>query len=102
MTAQHIIGVAFQTPAEAEAALQTAMRLQDEKLVRVHDSAMLVWDVCGHAMVPAPFTTVAGHLQELAKPGEPVLALLVSELAGMAVIEELRRFRDIPVLYLPC
>lgn len=99
---QHFIGVALQTPAEAEDALQTAMRLQDQELLRVHDSAIIVWDARGHADVPAAFAAVAGQLQELAKPGEPVLALLVSEVAGMAVIEELRRFRDIPVVYLAC
>lgn len=98
----HIIGVAFQTLAEAEAALQTAMQLQAQQLVCVRDSAMIVWGAGGHAEVPAAFAGVAGLLQELAKPGQPVLALLVSDVAGMAVIEELRRFRDVPVLYLPC
>lgn len=102
MSAQHIIGIPFQTPSEAEAALRTAMQLQDQKLLRVHDSATVIWDAHGRADVPAAFAGVAGPLQELAKPGQPVLALLVSDLAGMAVIEELRQFRDVRVLYLPC
>jgi uncharacterized membrane protein len=42
---------------------------------------------------------VVGELQELTKPGQSVLALLVSDLAGMAIIEELRRFRGAHVVY---
>ena len=42
---------------------------------------------------------VVAELQELAMPGQTVLALLVSDLAGMAVIEELRRFRGARVVY---
>lgn len=42
---------------------------------------------------------VVGELQELTKPGQTVLALLVSDLAGMAMIEELRRFRGARVVY---
>ena len=42
---------------------------------------------------------VVGELQELAKPGQTVLALLVSDLAAMAVIEELRQFRGTRVVY---
>jgi len=42
---------------------------------------------------------VIGELQELTRPGQTVLALLVSDIAGMAVIEELRRFRGAHVVY---
>lgn len=42
---------------------------------------------------------VVGQLQELTKPGQTVLALLVSDIAGMAVIEELRRFQGARVVY---
>jgi len=42
---------------------------------------------------------VIGELQELTRPGQTVLALLVSDIAGMAVIEELRRFRGARVVY---
>ncbi len=42
---------------------------------------------------------VVGELQELTKPGQTLLALLVSDLAGMAIIEELRRFRGARVVY---
>lgn len=42
---------------------------------------------------------VVGELQELTRPGQTVLALMVSDIAGMAVIEELRRFRDARVVY---
>ena len=95
----HTLGLPFETHQAAEEALATALRLQDEGLVRVHDSALIVWDVQGRGNVPATFARAAGQLQELAKPGQTVLALLVSELAGMAVIEELRRFRNTAVVY---
>ncbi len=39
------------------------------------------------------------ELQELTRPGQTVLALMVSEVAGMAVIEELRRFQGAHVIY---
>ena len=42
---------------------------------------------------------VIGELQDLTRPGQTVLALLVSDIAGMAVIEELRRFRGARVVY---
>jgi uncharacterized membrane protein len=42
---------------------------------------------------------VVVELQELTKPGQTVLALLVSDIAGMAVIEELRRFQGARVVY---
>jgi len=42
---------------------------------------------------------VVGELQELTRPGQTVLALLVSDIAGMAVIEELRRFQGARVVY---
>lgn len=42
---------------------------------------------------------VVGELQELTKPNQTVLALLVSDIAGMAVIEELRRFQGARVVY---
>lgn len=42
---------------------------------------------------------VVSELQEIARPGQTVLALLVSDLAAMAVIEELRRFRGARVVY---
>lgn len=42
---------------------------------------------------------IVGQLQELTKPGQTVLALLVSDIAGMAVIEELRRFQGARVVY---
>jgi uncharacterized membrane protein len=42
---------------------------------------------------------VVGELQELTRPGQTVLALLVSDIAGMAVIEELRRFKGARVVY---
>jgi uncharacterized membrane protein len=42
---------------------------------------------------------VVAELQELTRPGQTVLALMVSDIAGMAVIEELRRFRGARVVY---
>lgn len=42
---------------------------------------------------------VLGELQELTRPGQTVLALMVSDIAGMAVIEELRRFQGARVVY---
>lgn len=42
---------------------------------------------------------VISELQHLTQPGQTVLALLVSDLAGMAVIEELRKFRGARVVY---
>jgi uncharacterized membrane protein len=42
---------------------------------------------------------IVGELQELTKPGQTVLALMVSDLAGMAVIEEIRRFQGARVVY---
>lgn len=46
--------------------------------------------------IPHP---VIGELQELTRPGQTVLALLVSDVAAMIVIEELRRFRGARVVY---
>jgi uncharacterized membrane protein len=101
MSQQRIIGLAFDTPEEAKEALETAMRLQAQDLLRVHEVTTLSWSDDGHvtATPPSPFAELAGDLQELARPGQTVLALLVSDVAGMAVIEELRRFRNRPVLY---
>jgi len=45
-----------------------------------------------------PYRTVA-ELQERTQPGQTVLALLVSDIAGIAVIEELRRFQGADVVY---
>ena len=42
---------------------------------------------------------VVGELQELTRPGQTVLAMLVKDVAAMAIIEELRRFRRAPVVY---
>jgi uncharacterized membrane protein len=42
---------------------------------------------------------VVGELQELTRPGQTVLALLVSDIAGRAVLEELRKFRGARVVY---
>lgn len=42
---------------------------------------------------------VVAELQELTRPGQTVLALWVSDIAGMAVIEELRRFQGARVVY---
>jgi len=42
---------------------------------------------------------VVGELQELTRPGQTVLALWISDIAGMAVIEALRRFQDARVVY---
>lgn len=95
----HTLGLPFETRQAAEAALEAALRMQGEGLVNIHDSALIVWDTQGRADVPAAFAGAAGQLQELAKPGQTVLALLVSELVGMAVIEELRRFRNTAVVY---
>ena len=95
----HTLGLPFETRPAAEAALKTALRMQDDGLVTIHEAALIVWDVQGRGDVPAVFAGAAGQLQELAKPGHTVLALLVSELAGMAVIEELRRFRNTAVVY---
>jgi uncharacterized membrane protein len=95
----HTLGLPFETRQAAETALATARRLAADGLVDIHDSALIVWDVQGRGDVPAAFAGAAGQLQELAKPGQTVLALLVSELAGMAVIEELRRFRNTAVVY---
>ena len=95
----HTLGLPYETRQAAEAALQAALRMQDDALVVIHEAALIVWDVQGRADVPALFAGAAGQLQELAKPGHTVLALLVSELVGMAVIEELRRFRNTAVVY---
>lgn len=45
-----------------------------------------------------PYRTVV-ELQERTQPGQTVLALLVSDIAGIAVIEELRRFQGADVVY---
>ncbi|MDQ3337045.1 MAG: hypothetical protein M4D80_17930 [Myxococcota bacterium] len=95
----HTLGLPFETRQAAEAALQTAMRMQTDGLLNVHESALIAWDLQGRAQVPAPFIGAAGQLKELARPGHTVLALLVSEVAGMAVIEELRRFHSTAVVY---
>jgi uncharacterized membrane protein len=95
----HTLGLPFETRQAAEAALEAAMQMQTEGLLNVHESALISWDVQGRAEVPAAFNGASGQLQELAKPGHTVLALLVSELAGMAVIEELRRFHNTAVVY---
>lgn len=42
---------------------------------------------------------VVAELQDLTRPGQTVLALMVSDLAGMAVVEELRRFQGARVIY---
>lgn len=42
---------------------------------------------------------VVAELQDLTRPGQTVLALWVSDIAGMAVIEELRRFQGARVVY---
>lgn len=42
---------------------------------------------------------VVAELQELTRPGQTLLALMVSDIAGMAVIEELRRFQGARVVY---
>ena len=42
---------------------------------------------------------VVAELQDLTKPGQTLLALMVSDLAGMAVIEQLRQFRGARVIY---
>lgn len=42
---------------------------------------------------------VVDELRDLTAPGQTVLALLISDIAGMAVIEELRRFRGAHVVY---
>ncbi len=42
---------------------------------------------------------IVSELQELTRPNQTVLALLVSDIAGMPVIEELRRFRGAHVVY---
>ena len=45
-----------------------------------------------------PYRTIV-ELQDLTRPGQTVLALLVSDIAGIAVIEELRRFQGAEVVY---
>lgn len=95
----YTLGLPFETREAAEDALAAALRMQDDGLLRVHESALIVWDVQGRGDVPAAFTRAAGQLQELAKPGHTVLAMMVSEVAGMAVIEEMRRFRNTAVVY---
>jgi len=42
---------------------------------------------------------VVGELRERTRPGQTVLALLVSDIAGPAVLEELRKFRGARVVY---
>ncbi len=42
---------------------------------------------------------VVHELQDLTRPGQTVLALLVSDITGMAAIEELRRFQGAKLVY---
>ncbi|MDQ3366419.1 MAG: DUF1269 domain-containing protein [Myxococcota bacterium] len=42
---------------------------------------------------------IIGELEALTRPNQTVLALLISDIAGGAVIEELRRFRGAHVVY---
>ena len=147
---RRIVALAFETPARAQQALASALRLQAQDLIVVHDAVFVTRHVDGSvalleshnpatvaAAVPSTLfgalvgTLVAGplgllvggalggggwalvarvvdsgiphrvvgDLQELTRPGQTVLALMVSDIAGMAVIEELRRFRGARVVY---
>jgi len=147
---RRIVALAFDTPARAHAALASALRLQDQDLLVVHDAVFVTRHPDGTVELveshsPAPVAAavpstlfgalvgtlvagplgllvggalgggggalvarvidsgishrVVGELQELTRPGQTVLALMVSDIAGMAVIEELRRFRGARVVY---
>ena len=123
---KRIVALAFESSHEAHEALSAARRMQEQDLVHVQDAVMVTRQEDGGTEVtPVGATTslfgalirtlvtgplkaltdtgipqrVVGEIQELAKPGQTVLALLVSDLAAMAVIEELRRFRGTPVVY---
>ena len=94
------IGVTYDTAADAEAALQTARWLEAKGLLQIHDAALVTWDAQGRPdATPPAFAVEMPALMELAKPGQVVLALHVTDIAGMIVIEELRRFRNKRVLY---
>jgi uncharacterized membrane protein len=147
---RRIVALAFESPLRAQEAMGSAMRLQAEGLLTIHDAVFVDRHEAGRAEVtpsldPAPVAAavpsslfgaligtlvagplgfliggvlaggggalvaklvesgiphhVVGELQELTTPGQTVLALLVSDIAGMAVIEELRRFRGARVVY---
>ncbi len=95
----YTLGLPFETHEAAEAALDAAIRMATDGLLIIHETALISCDAAGRGHVPALFARATGQLQELAKPGYTVLALLVSDVVGMAVIEELRRFRNTAVVY---
>lgn len=145
-----IVALAFESHELAAAALKSALRLEEQDLIDVHDAVFIdrhedgTVEVNESASVAAAAAAVpsslfgalvgtliagpvglliggvlaggggalaarlvetgisdkvVGELQELTKPGHTVLALMVSDIAGMAVIEELRRFRGAKVVY---
>lgn len=145
-----IVALAFESHELAAEALKSALRLEEQDLIDVHDAVFIerhedgTVEVNESASVAAAAVAVpsslfgalvgtliagpvglliggvlaggggalaarlvetgisdkvVGELQELTKPGHTVLALMVSDIAGMAVIEELRRFRGAKVVY---
>ena len=106
---QRIVGLTVSSTAEAKETLLLAARLQEEGLITVHDAAIITrlpngraeitsLDPDGVAGPPTEFGAVAND-QVRNLDGQTVLALLVSDVAGMVVIEELRHFQDTPVVY---
>jgi uncharacterized membrane protein len=145
-----IVALAFESFPDAEDALASAQRFQDQDLITVDDAVFVTRATDGQVTVtehsdPMPLAAavpsslfgalvgtlvagplgfliggvlagggaalvtrivetgipqrVVGELQELTRPGQTVLALLVKDVAAMAVIEELRKFRRAPVVY---
>jgi uncharacterized membrane protein len=145
-----IVALAYDSFPDAEEALASALRFQDDNLITVEDAVFVSRAPDGQVTVtqhsdPMPLAAavpsslfgalvgtlvagplgfliggvlagggaalvtriveagiperVVGELQELTRPGQTVLAMLVKDVAAMAVIEELRRFRRAPVVY---
>lgn len=102
MDDKRIVALAFDSAELADEAMRSAQRMQDDELVCVHDALTVARSEDGSVgSVPASSlgAQAAKLAPELARPGQTLLALLVSNLAGMAVIEELRRFGRTRVVY---
>ena len=147
---RRIVALAYESFPEAEDALGTAMRLQDDELIDIEDAVFVTREEDGRVTIteradPTPLAAavpsslfgaligilvagplgfliggvlaggggalvarlvengipnrVVNELQELTRPGQTVLAMLVKDVSAMAVIEQLRRFRRAPVVY---
>jgi len=147
---RRLVALGFDSPLRAQEALIATLRLQEQKLLDLHDAVLVSRHGQGSpevtetmdptavaAAVPSALlgalvgTLVAGPLgfliggvlaggagaiaaklvstgipyctilalQDLTRSGQTVLALLVSDIAGIAVIDELRRFQGAEVVY---